>query len=292
VTASALVLEIPHVRKNRGFARRVIAGGTGFAGVVVVSLVLFAALFGPAISPKSAIDGEIVDRHQGPSIEHPLGTDFLGRDQLARVLHGARPSLFAAFGVMAATVAIALVVGVTSGYLGGLIDAVLMRLVEVVLAFPSLILALAVAGFLGPGLRNALIALIAVWWAGFARIIRGQVLSVRNQPYIEAATSLGASRFGIVFRHVLPNITSPVTVLATLDIGQVILALAGLSFLQLGIQPPDPEWGRMVFDGKPYLERAPLEVAVPGAAIAFTVIGFNLLGDAIRDALDPTTRSR
>src|SRR5690606_12991136 len=156
----------------------VVRSWTGIAGVVIVALVVLTAVVGPYVSPKSPNDGDITRRHLGPSVEHPLGTDFLGRDQLSRVLPGARPSVFSAFAVMGATVAIALVVGVAAGYLGGLIDAVLMRLVEVVLAFPSLILALAVAGFLGPGLRNALIALTCVWWAGFARIIRGQVLAV------------------------------------------------------------------------------------------------------------------
>lgn len=280
---------VTSVRRRPRLVSRILATGTGKAGAAIVLVVLFAAVFGGLVAPHSPTDSEIVDRHQGPGLSHPLGTDFLGRDQLSRVLYGARPSIFSAGGVVVVTVAIALLVGLAAGYFGGLVDVVLMRIVEVVLAFPSLILALAVAGFLGPGLRNAFIALIAVWWAGFARIIRGQVMALRNQPYVEAAESLGASRWAVIVRHILPNITSPVTVLATLDIGHVVLAFAGLSFLNLGIQPPDAEWGRMVFDAKPYIERAPLEIAVPGFAIAITVLGFNLLGDAIRDALDPTT---
>jgi peptide/nickel transport system permease protein len=273
----------------KAFMRRYRTSKTGAAGAIVVVIVIFAAVAGPYISPHSPIDGEIVDKHQGPSLHHPLGTDFLGRDQLARVLYGARVSVFAAIGLMTVTILIALVVGLTAGYLGGAIDAILMRFVEMVLAFPSLMLALAVAGFLGPGLRNALIALGAVWWAGFARIIRGQVVEVRQRDFIESAVAIGATRPGIVLRHVLPNISSPVVVLATLDIGQAILALAGLSFLNLGIQPPNAEWGRMVFDAKPYLERQPMEMFVPGAAIAITVLGFNLVGDALRDALDPSS---
>lgn len=279
-------------RRRETFVARVLKCPTGAVGALLVGLVVFAAVAGPALSPYDPLRAELTERHRGVSLEHPLGTDFLGRDQLSRVLYGAGPSVFSALGVMGATLLIALVIGVTAGYLGGLVDAVLMRFVEVVLSFPTLILALAVAGFLGPGLQNALIALVIVWWAGFARIIRGQVLAVKAQQYVFAAEALGASRSGIVRRHVLPNIASPVTVLATLDVGQVVLALAGLSFLNLGIQPPDAEWGRMVFDAKPYLERAPLQMAVPGAAIAITVLGFNLLGDAVRDALDPTTWRR
>ncbi|MFN0094115.1 MAG: ABC transporter permease [Dehalococcoidia bacterium] len=264
----------------------------GLAGATLVALVLFAAVAGPWIAPASPVDGDLAARHLGPSWGHPLGTDFLGRDQLARVLFGARTSVLVAILVMAVTVTISVTVGVVAGYFGGFIDALLMRIVDIVLAFPSLILALAVAGFLGPGLRNAVIALCAVWWAGFARVIRGQVLVVRASDYIEGATAIGAGHARIVLRHVLPNITSPVSVLATLDVGQVILALAGLSFLGLGIQPPAAEWGRMIFDAKPYMERQPLEMAVPGAAIALSVLAFNLLGDAIRDSLDPTTRRR
>ncbi len=275
--------------RRKSVGRRILASKTGLLGALMVAIVLATTVAGAWVSPHDPIKADLVSRHQGSSLTHPAGTDFLGRDQLSRILHGARPSVLSALAVMSLTMIIALVVGITAGSFGGVVDAVLMRLVEVVLAFPTLILAIAVAGFLGPGLNNALIALVAVWWAGFARIIRGQVLAIRNLQYIQAAESLGATRLGIARRHVLPNISSPVVVLATLDIGQVVLALAGLSFLNLGIQPPAAEWGRMVFDAKPYLERAPLEMAVPGAAIAFTVLGFNLLGDAIRDALDPTT---
>jgi ABC-type dipeptide/oligopeptide/nickel transport system permease subunit len=261
----------------------------GQLGLLLVGIVMLASFAGPWISPRSPIDGDLLERHQGPSVDHPLGTDFLGRDQLARVLHGARASVVAAVGLIAATVLIAMVVGVTSGYFARWVDALLMRVVDIVLAFPTLLLALAVAGFLGPGLRNALVALLAVWWAGFARVIRGQVLTLRSREYITAAVATGASDIRIITRHVIPNLSSTVTVLATVDVGSAVLALAGLSFLNLGIQPPAPEWGRMVFDGKPYIERQPLEMLVPGAAIAVTVLGFNLLGDALRDALDPAT---
>jgi peptide/nickel transport system permease protein len=189
---------------------------------------------------------------------------------------------------MVVIVSVSSAIGVVAGFLGGLVDAALMRIVDVFLAFPTLVLALAIAGFLGPGLDNALIALALVWWAGFARIIRGQVLAVRSRGFIEAAEAAAGTRFGIIRRHVIPNVASTVIVLATLDIGSVILALAGLSFLGLGVQPPDPEWGRMLFDAKPYIERQPLEMIIPGAAIALVVLGFNLLGDGLRDAFEPS----
>lgn len=282
----------PVGRPGPAFVRRYRANRLGLAGSAIVGVVLLAALIGPAVAPHSPIDGELTRRNEGPSLAHPLGTDFLGRDQLSRVLHGARVSVLAALALMTVTATIGLAVGLTAGFFGGVIDTLLMRLVDIVLAFPSLLLALAVAGMLGPGLQNALIALGAVWWAGFARIVRGEVLAVRERDYVQAAAALGASRRGIILRHVLPNITSPVAVLATLDVGQTVLALAALSFLGLGIQPPGAEWGRMVFDAKPYLDRHPLGMAVPGAVIALTVLGFNLVGDALRDALDPASSPR
>ena len=207
MTAFARVDEMRMEPPWRALLRRFIANRVGALGSIIVVGVVLAAIVGPALSPADPIDGEIAEKHQGPSLAHPLGTDFLGRDQLARVLHGARASVFSALALMAVTIAISVVVGVTAGFLGGVVDAILMRLVEVVLAFPSLMLALAVAGFLGPGLRNALIALGAVWWAGFARIVRAQVLSLRSREFIQAATALGATRTDIVRRHILPNIT-------------------------------------------------------------------------------------
>lgn len=272
----------------QGAWRRFRRNRSALLGAGIVGLVLIAAALGPEMAPYDPTAGEIVEKHQGISRAHPLGTDFLGRDQLSRVLHGARTSVFAAIALMGVIVTIAVVVGVTAGYLGGMVDAVLMRIVDVVLAFPTLVLALAIAGFLGPGLRNALIAIAVVWWAGFARIIRGQVLAVRSRGFIEAAEAAAGTQVGIIRRHILPNVASTVIVLATLDIGVIILALAGLSFLGLGMQPPAPEWGRMLFDAKPYLERQALEMVVPGCAIAMTVLGFNLLGDGLRDALDPS----
>ena len=275
----------------QGALRRFLRNRLAVVGALIVVTVILAALFGPYVAPYDPINGEILDRHQGFSAAHPLGTDFLGRDQLSRLLHGARASFFAALAVTIAVIFIATVVGVTAGYCGGVVDAALMRLVDMILAFPSLILSLALIGFLGPGLDKALIAMIIASWAGFARIIRGQTLAVRGRAFVEVAECAGGTPPAIIRRHILPNVASTIVVLATLDIGGNILAFAGLSFLGLGLRPPAPEWGRMLFDAKPYLERQPLEMFVPGCAIALTVLGFNLLGDGLRDALDPNGES-
>ena len=265
--------------------RSVLRRPAGIIGFGLVSIAFATAVIAPALSSVSPTEGDLTLRHMGFSSAHPFGTDYLGRDQMARIVHGARTSLGVAFLVMVLTITISVIVGVTSGYAGGFVDAVLMRITDVVLAFPTLILALAVAGLLGPSLRNAVVALVAVWWSGLARVVRSEVLSLRTRGFVEAAIGSGGSAPAIAVRHVLPNIAPTVLVLATLDIGAVIGALAALSFLGLGNQPPAPEWGRMLFDAKPYLEQHPLEMMVPGAAIVLTVIGFTLLGDALRDAL-------
>ena len=247
------------------------------AGLLAVSLV------GPLVVARSPTAGELTDRHLSPSRDHVLGTDFLGRDHATRLVHGARTSLGGATVVVAAAMAIALVVGVTAGYAGGAVDSVLTRMTDVGLAFPSLLLALAIAGFMGPGLRNALLALIAVTWTHQARIIRAETLAIRQRGFVEAAVASGGKSLAVVARHVLPHLAPTVIVLATLNIGVVILSLAALSFLGLGNPPPAPEWGRMLFDAKPYVDSHPLEMLVPGATIAVTVLAFTLIGDALRD---------
>lgn len=182
---------------------------------------------------------------------------------------------------------ISIPVGTISGYVGGRIDNLIMRIIDVLLAFPGLVLALVIAGMLGPGLLNVMIAVASVWWVGYARVIRGIVLSVKEKEFVLAARSSGTSHFGIIVRHILPNVLSPVIVLATLDMGSLILAISGLSFLGLGAQPPTPEWGAMLNDGRPYMQVAPQLMLYPGLAIMIVVFAFNLLGDGLRDALDP-----
>ncbi|MBV1770172.1 MAG: ABC transporter permease subunit, partial [Candidatus Desulforudis sp.] len=217
----------------------------------------------------------------------PLGTDHLGRCILSRLIYGTQVSLPIAGLTLAVIILIGIPIGILSGYCGGRVDNIIMRVVDVLLAFPSLVLALVIAGMLGPGLINVLIALASVWWVEYARFVRAIVLSVKAKEFVLAARASGTSDVGIMTRHILPDVLSPVIVLATLDMGKLILVISGLSFLGLGAQPPAPEWGAMLNDGRPYLQVAPQLMLYPGLAIMTVVLAFNLLGDGLRDALDP-----
>ena len=243
-----------------------------------------------------------------PSWTHPLGTDHLGRDVLSRLLFGARASLGAAGAVVLIVTVIGVTVGMVAGFCGGWVDEIIMRLVDTVLAFPSIILALVVAGLLGPGLRNVMLGLTIVRWAGCARVVRSLILSLREREFILAARCVGASNWRIMTRHLLPNVLGPVVVLTTLDLGNVILSISGLSFIGLGVQLPHPEWGAMlklmiysiflaniflpwgIADNFSSIQTAPLLMVFPGLAIALAVLSANLLGDALRDLLDPRYR--
>jgi peptide/nickel transport system permease protein len=287
------VLEAPPLDEPAGapagrFLLRRLTGDAGARlGVVLALLCLVLAAAGPALAPHDPLE-VTTDRLQGISGSHLLGTDGLGRDLFSRLLHGARLSLGAAGLAAAAVTAIGLLVGLVAGYFGGLVDKALMRLVDIVLAIPGLVLALAVAGlFARPTLAAVMLALIAVWWAPYARIVRGLVLTVRERGFVQAARSLGASDGRVLARHIVPNVVSPVLVLATLDVGQLLLAISGLTFLGVGAPPPTPEWGGMLNEGRVYFLSNPHVVLVPGLAISLAVLGFNLLGDAMRDALDP-----
>lgn len=218
---------------------------------------------------------------------YPLGTDHLGRCILSRLIYGARVSLSAAFAVMTVTLAISTVVGALAGYAGGRVDALIMRICDIFLAFPSLILALALVGVMGPGLPNVVLALALSQWAWYARMIRGMVLSLKERNYVLAAKVAGTGQCTIIAKHILPNILPQIAVLVTLDIGWVILHIAGMSFLGLGIQPPTPEWGAMINDGRQFLRGYPSLMAYPGIMILSVVMAFNLLGDTLRDILDP-----
>ncbi|MGH9150897.1 MAG: nickel transporter permease [Acidimicrobiales bacterium] len=261
-------------------------------GLVIVGFLLLVVVAAPWIAPHDPNAVSPVDRLASPSGEHPLGTDVLGRDLLSRLLVGARWSLGAATLVTVSVVGIGVLVGTVSGYYGGVVDAVAMRVVDALLAFPALLLTLAIVGVLGPGLGSVLAGLIAVAWADYARIARGSVLALREREYVLASQALGGCGRHIVMRHMLPNIVSSVVVLATLEMGQLILALAGLSFLGLGAQPPDPEWGAMLNDGRLYFLTAPQLMIYPGIAISLAVLGLNLLGDGLRDLLDPRLARR
>lgn len=261
----------------------------GLAIVVVLAVV---ALLAPWLAPH---DPALVDPARGfaaRSASHWLGTDNLGRDILSRLVHGARWSLGI---VLVATLLImtaGVVVGVAAGYVGGVLDDVLMRLVDTILSVPSLLLGLAIVGTLGPGLGSLMFGLASIWWVGYARVVRGLVLSLRERGFVDAARALGATDRRIVVHHILPGILPAVAVLASLEMGELVLAISGLSFLGLGAQPPTPEWGAMLNDGRTFFFTAPQLMLYPGLVISLAVLGFNLLGDGLRDALDPAEASR
>jgi peptide/nickel transport system permease protein len=275
---------------KRSLARQLLRDRTARVGLLIVALFLLLAIAAPLVAPQDPIDQDVANRYAPISAEHLLGTDNLGRDEFSRIVYGARASLFTTIGVGLLILLTGIVVGTVSGLVGGLLDGLLMRIVDVLLAFPPLLLALAVTGMLGPGLTNLAIALVAVYWVEYARVVRGLVLSVRERPFVESARAIGQSRSRIAVRHVIPNVISPVIVLATLRTGQLLLTLAGLSFLGLGIQPPTPEWGAMLSEGQSFLASAPQLMVYPGIAITLVALGFNLLGDGLRDVLDPTLR--
>lgn len=259
-------------------------------GVVIIIGFLFLCLLGPTLAPHDPMKPAIFDQLQAPSLNHPFGTDSLGRDVLSRVMTGARISLSVAAIVLSTAVILGVVIGGLSGYFGGIVDDILMRVTDLFLAFPFLVLAIAISASLGPSLRNTVIALSVVYWPWYARLVRSQVLTVRTREYVEAARSSGCSDARILVRHVMPNAISPVIVQLTLDVGYAILATASLSFIGLGAQPPSPEWGAMINDARTYFQSAWWFITFPGLALALTVLGFNLVGDGLRDFLDPRTR--
>jgi peptide/nickel transport system permease protein len=259
-------------------------------GLTVVLMWVAAALLAPRLAPYSPADQHLADRLARPSLQYPFGTDELGRDVFSRVLYGARLSIPAAFVVVIVTALLGTVLGAVSGFAGGLLDETLMRITDAVLAFPSLILAMAITTVLGPGLRNALLAIVLVLWPEYARLIRGRVLSIREMEYVIAARAIGAPERRVLWRHVLPNTASLALVKASLDVGNVIIIAAALSFVGLGAVPPSPEWGAMVAQGR--LKFFEWWVGTfPGLAIFTIVMGFNFLGDGLRDAMDARLRA-
>ena len=256
-------------------------------GLIIIISLAFIALFAPFIAPHDPIEQNLEKRLLPPCREYPMGTDDLGRCLLSRIIYGARVSLQLGVIVVGIITVIGVTLGLISGYYGGIVDEIIMRLVDVVLAFPGIILALAIAGALGPGLFNVMLALAMVGWTGLARVVRGSVLSVKQKEFVESARALGCSDLHIMTRHILPNVMAPVIVLATLDMAFIILAAAGLSFLGLGAQPPTPEWGSMLNSGRAFMRTAPHLTTFPGLAIMVAVLAFNFLGDGLRDALDP-----
>ncbi|NEK24437.1 ABC transporter permease subunit [Sulfitobacter sp. JBTF-M27] len=263
----------------------------GIVGAVVVLTVLAVAILAPLLIPADwATRMDMRARLSAPTWAHPLGTDQLGRDLMFRVLLGAQTSIFIASAAVLMSIVIGLPLGLISGYMGKTTDNVLMRLVDTLLSFPALLLALTISAVLGPNLQNTIIAIGIAFTPFLARIIRGEALRVAQMPYVEAARTAGNSDLRLITLHILPNIMPVVIVQATISLAFAILAEAGLSFLGLGTQPPDASWGLMIQASRDYLDRAPWTALVPGAAVALTVLGLNMFGDALRDALDPRTR--
>jgi len=256
-------------------------------GTALVALVLLTALLGPFVAPFDPAEQFLEQRLEPPSWRHPLGLDELGRDILSRLIHGSRISVSVGLAVVVIAGLVGTALGAVSGYAGGRVDHLLMRLTDVFLAFPGILLAIALVAVLGPALEHVVLALVIIGWTGYARLVRGQVLQLREQELVQAARVLGVGRVWIVVRHVLPNVLPVLMVQASLGMAGAILAEASLSFLGLGIQPPTPSWGAMINAGRSHLLDAPHLTLVPGVAILLTVMGLNFLGDALADLLDP-----
>ena len=280
-----------HIPRRAGSAlRRALRNPNACIGALLVLTAAMAAVLAPVVAPYDPLDIS-PERLASPSWDHLLGTDGLGRDVLSRILYGGRQSLGGAAlaGVLVLTIGV--LVGTCAGFFGGWVDAVLMRLVDLILAVPGLVLAFAIAGLFQPGLMAVLLGIVTLWWAQYARVVRSLVLQLREQQFIEAARAIGADNARLVFRHILPNVAPAMIVLVTVRLGRLILAIAGLNFLGLGVQAPTPEWAAMLNEARPYFPTFPHLMLAPGLAIGLVVFGMNLLGDAFRDLLDPGLRS-
>ena len=280
----------PASARRRVALRRFLSGRLALVGAAVTLIAVGVALAAPRLAPHDPLKQNLNNALARPAPGHLLGTDNVGRDVLSRVIWGTRISLVAGFVSVAIAAAAGSLIGLFAGYRGGRVDDLAMRLMDAVLSFPPLVLALALGAVLGADLTGVLIALGVVYTPTFARLMRGQVLTIRGREYIEAARALGASGGSIAWRHVLPNAATPIVVQASLSVAFAILAEASLSFLGLGVQPPDASWGSMINAGRGYLRQAPWIVFGPGTALFVTVLGLNFLGDAVRDALDPKLR--
>ncbi len=264
-------------------------------GFFLVAIFFMVALVGPLIiTYPQDINGAVhMDQKlYPPSRTHPFGTDEVGRDIYSRVMMGTRLSLQIGLIIIFVAMGIGVPLGIIAGYMGGWLNEVIMRITDIFLSVPGLLLALAIVGALGPGIKNAMIALSIVWWPGYVRLVQGKTLSLREESYVEAEKSIGASRLRIIFGHILPNCTSPIIIKASMDMGMAILFAANLGFIGVGAQPPEPEWGAMISVGRNYLPDHWWMATFPGLAILITVLGFNLLGDGLRDVLDPQSRGQ
>jgi ABC-type dipeptide/oligopeptide/nickel transport system permease subunit len=260
---------------------------TSLAACVVLAAAVGAAVAAPLLAPHDPVFQQLPEAFSPPTAEHPLGTDHLGRDMLSRLIYGARSTLSSAVAVLVVALLLGVTLGVTAGVCAGWVDTLLMRLADLILAVPTLLLAVAVVGTWGQSLLHVVAVLGAVGWASFARTVRGLVLVCREQDYVWAARALGASRRHVVVKQILPNVLGPVVVLASLELGSIILTIAGLNFLGLGVQPPTAEWGAMLRAAQPHLQTDPQLLLYPSLAIVLVVLSTNLLADALRDAFDP-----
>jgi len=286
-TAAAAAVELS---PGRQALRRLLRNHIAMVGLAIVLVVTAMALFAPWLTPHDPTNIDLRNRLQAPNATHWLGTDENGRDILARLMYGARISLLVGLGTVALRALIGITVGLAAGYYGGRVDALLMRITDVFIAFPSLLLALAIIAIWGTGLEKVVLALSIAGWPQFARLVRGEVLSLKERAFVEAGRALGMRSLRLVVRHVLPNALPIIIVYASLNISAPIIAEAALSFLGLGIQSPDISWGTMLSSAQRFMRTAWWLATMPGLAITLTVIGFNLFGDGLRDALDPRMR--
>jgi peptide/nickel transport system permease protein len=294
VRASTLATAVPYRRTRRmtRFAGSLRRNWTGMAGAVLLILLVLSAIFAPALTSYDPVKTSFKERLQAPSRTHLLGTDALGRDLLSRLLYGARISLRAGFLVVTISASLGTIFGIVAGYYRRWVDMAIMRLADLWMAMPGILLAMVFIFTLGPNLRNVIIGVGLAGVPDYTRLVRGSVLSAREHQYVEAARVLGARDTTIMFRHILPNVVAPVLIVATLGVGGAILGVAGLSFLGVGAQPPTPEWGVIISDGREKLRTAWWISTFAGVAIMISVLAINLLGDALRDILDPRLRAR
>ena len=285
-------------RQSRSLMRFIVSKPVGGAGGLIVLIIVFGAIFAPLVAPFDPYEFNLDEdgmpvRLEGPDRDYLLGTDAIGRDVLSRIIYGARVSLIVGLGAVALGVTLGTIIGLISGYFVGKIDQVLQRVVDTLMAIPAIVLALAVMTMLQPGIFNIILVIAIVIAPGSARVVRSTVLAIKQNVYIEAARSVGATDSRIVFRHILPNVFAPIIIIASIWVGNAIVIEAALSYLGLGTPPPTPSWGGMLaLEGRRYLENAPWLAIAPGVAISIAVLAVNMLGDALRDVLDPRLRSR
>lgn len=273
-------------RRRASLPRRLVRDRVALAGLVLLVVIGCAIAAAPWIAPHDPLLIDAPNRLASPSRAHPFGTDMLGRDTLSRVLHGGRASVVMALAAGFGISLVGLVVGVVTGLLGGVVDALVMRVVEIIQALPMLIVAMVAIGLWGRGSDKLVLVFVAVGWPGYCRVVRAATLALRERAFVDVARSLGASKWRVMWRHIVPNLMGPVTVLSTLDLGRILLGLTALSFLGFGVQPPNPEWGSMLSEARRYFYYAPQLLVYPGVAISLLVLAVNLCGDGLRDALD------